>query len=328
MADKNVIRMYKVFDDKITDKTPLYSPYVTEDSRVSAQQLGKEYTADKLEKNNREPTNIVDPEYKRVYYERNMPHQGFSAFGMADPKYSFAPVDELIDTRFVDDDAANDKEPYVTTANVPDFAKDAVTEYNKNPTKYRHRFDLRLDTLLDSFNKNGYDMSKVGNIYDLFSRLITSFDRNKPIKNTEDNLHDLLFQMDLGRLDATDIRNKKAPVFVLASTPESSLISADDAYNDHLTKQRDTMHELITKKITPYKIIDFDKLLNEAAANDEKYKDGDWSAEELFYKHGIVPGTLVSDECMKDIHDDMSNDYKHLMKQRNISNTIADVSRF
>jgi len=252
-------------------------------------------------------------------YPKSNKHFGFSAFGKVDPRYS------IFTEEMLDDDTYDAVQKEISSK-VPESAHGQQTLKKYYADNEKDDFEFLSNQLysprertsyLHKFN-TGEDFSGANSFS--ISPEYFNFDSDYVWDDFVDDIdmYDTFRRLHPGMPDDGDR-------VVLATTPESSILSIDDVVKNGYTQQRDFPSELVTSEVTP--IREFSEY-PKAADNYFALRDKGASGPEAFgQSFKIAPTDIVSDANKKHIYKDLSTWYNKKNTQNNIINGIREFGQ-
>ena len=249
--------------------------------------------------------------HKGKLYQRNPRHFGFSAFGKVDPRYSIFSGEDFEGNKKLL--RAIQKE---ITKGVPESAKGQHLLKDYYEDNEEDDWEFLTNDLYTPKERTGHLSKFRGQkgSADAFTISPEFFDFDSD-QVWDDLAYDIDMYDTFNRLHPGAVDDGDR--VVLATTPESKIISVDDLIKNGYTQQRDFPSELVTSEITPIRVFsEYPK----AVANYDRLRDKGASGKEAFAESfKIEPSKIVSDEQLKNIYKDICffvdgrNKYKNLV---------------
>lgn len=345
--EKYVFRFYKTFPGD----THLYSPYITNPSRIQG------HNPNKVNDDKTTGGSTVDDDYllvngNKVRDTTNARHVGLSTIGMRDNAYSmYTPYDLLNEAltnkpSYYDDDYEGPKSNgIVYNPNI--FKKAFSPKVNKLIYKYAKELSPELyDKLMsgkpiaqdkldrDAINTFSLLRESLYNLGSYLNNAVTTDKSKQPmfmltdsgykptklskyrglvssIENTGENLADNLEDDDPSGYGNIELWLAKAPL--------SSFITNKELDKNNYSPQRDFPEEILTKRVIPVRGKKATEILS-------KFRNGQpepfgvlHDVDELFNAFGIEPNRILSDENMKQIHSDLAKTARGYLSQHSIT---------
>lgn len=360
--DGYILRIYKTKGD---DYDKLYSPFAYTADYHTPGKVSKAGDAIRGNKNSGYLLSAKNDVDSIVFDKGDIPHTGFSTFGVRDPEYSIVDAGrEEFDKAnhfFIGKDGAPvfdvsqlDKYPNAEQmkAEMKDclnhfpglgdkvFAGEGLTksEVNKvmsllpyNTTALYHDATSAErsynDMMSKKFGKDRLGTPVIQMQYNPGAKLHNPGSSERPYDSVLDNIDWLR------TLPETDTDEKLS--LWLAKAPKSAFYKTQDAFKHSFDTWRDFPEELVVNQITPLQGIDLNKFMNEYYDMQDKlqhnyikndFTDIDKSAGDLISKYFKTnPENIVSDKLMKNIYKDMSKSLDRQLSKKSILKALKGV---